>query len=223
MADGLALSLYASRLPLLKDAGEDARRLGGSKGGALVLYEGLERRVARPEFAGALERYQKQSQADGEAGGLAMVTKEQAARFQDESFWDAIEGTSDEEVNIATTTQVEVPSHLPNDDAFVVVAKDDVLDSMADFIARYLATVPEARSLPPAKLQAALATTLQELRGKSVLRRVFDWGRIVYRTTALTAGVWSLYENPWLARAIVSATYAGVKTLAVAGTAVMAL
>ena len=47
MADGLALSLYASGLPLMKDAGEDARRLGGSKGGALVLYEGLERNGPR--------------------------------------------------------------------------------------------------------------------------------------------------------------------------------
>ncbi|XRA98239.1 MADS box interactor-like [Pycnococcus provasolii] len=175
--------------------------------GALEVYEGLEERISSPEYeqtlAAAFREEETEHSAELRTPAMAL----------EESFWDAPQSSSPQPSSSSFSEE--------DSDGFVLVAKDDVLDSMADFIARYLATVPEARSLPPAKLQTALAGTLRELRGKGILRRIFDWGRIVYRTTALTAGAWSLYNNPWLARAVVSAVYATGKTVMSAGMAAL--
>ena len=46
-------------------------------------------------------------------------------------------------------------------DAYVVVDREDVLDAMGAFIAAYLASLPEARNLQPAQLQAALKQAFQ--------------------------------------------------------------
>ena len=46
-------------------------------------------------------------------------------------------------------------------DSYVVVDREDVLDAMGAFIAAYLASLPEARNLQPAQLQAALKQAFQ--------------------------------------------------------------
>ena len=46
-------------------------------------------------------------------------------------------------------------------DSYVVVDREDVLDALGAFIAAYLASLPEARNLQPAQLQAALKQAFQ--------------------------------------------------------------
>jgi hypothetical protein len=53
-------------------------------------------------------------------------------------------------------------------------------------------------------------SVLQEIR-KSKFRLVWDWGRWLYRWSAIGYSAVSLYDNPWLVRAVVSAIWAASK------------
>lgn len=44
---------------------------------------------------------------------------------------------------------------------YIVVEKEDVVDALSQFIAAYLATLPEAQNLEPRQLQCAISTTLK--------------------------------------------------------------
>ena len=46
-------------------------------------------------------------------------------------------------------------------DSYVIVDRSDVIDAIGDFIAAYLATLPEARNMQPKQLQRALKQAFQ--------------------------------------------------------------
>ena len=46
-------------------------------------------------------------------------------------------------------------------DSYVMVEKSDVLEAIGQFVAAYLATMPEAQDLQPKQLQAALTQTFK--------------------------------------------------------------
>lgn len=50
-------------------------------------------------------------------------------------------------------------------DSYVVVDRADVVDAIGDFVAAYLATLPEAQNMQPKQLQQALKQAFQVLRG----------------------------------------------------------
>ncbi len=57
---------------------------------------------------------------------------------------------------------------------------------------------------------------LQELK-KGRVRRLWEWGRILYRITAFSYGAFSVYENPWLVRAVLAALWTACRMLVGAG------
>jgi hypothetical protein len=111
-------------------------------------------------------------------------------------------------------TKVQSPVQQPPDiiDSFVWVQKQDVLDAMAAFVAEYLATIPEAQHMQPKELQAAIAGSFKELR-KGRVRRLWEWGRFVYRYAAFGYGAFSVYENPWLVRAVLAALFTAARIM----------
>jgi hypothetical protein len=52
----------------------------------------------------------------------------------------------------------------------------------------------------------------QELR-KSRVRRLWDMGRMIYRLTAFSYGAFSVYENPWLVRAVLAALWTASRVI----------
>ena len=52
----------------------------------------------------------------------------------------------------------------------------------------------------------------QELR-KSRMRRLWDMGRMIYRLTAFSYGAFSVYENPWLVRAVLAALWTASRVI----------
>lgn len=58
---------------------------------------------------------------------------------------------------------------------------------------------------------------VQELR-KGRVRRLWEWGRTIYRVTAFSYGAFSVYENPWLVRALLAALWTACRMLLRAGT-----
>lgn len=57
---------------------------------------------------------------------------------------------------------------------------------------------------------------LQELK-KGRVRRLWEWGRMLYRITAFSYGAFSVYENPWLVRAVLAALWTACRILMGAG------
>lgn len=57
---------------------------------------------------------------------------------------------------------------------------------------------------------------LQELK-KGRVRKLWEWGRILYRITAFSYGAFSVYENPWLVRAVLAALWTACRMLVGAG------
>jgi hypothetical protein len=60
------------------------------------------------------------------------------------------------------------------------------------------------------------ARRLQELR-KGRVRRLWEWGRAIYRITAFSYGAFSVYENPWLVRAVLAALWTACRMMVGAG------
>ena len=57
---------------------------------------------------------------------------------------------------------------------------------------------------------------LQELK-KGRVRKLWEWGHVLYRITAFSYGAFSVYENPWLVRAVLAALWTACRMLVGAG------
>ena len=45
------------------------------------------------------------------------------------------------------------------------------------------------------------------------MRRLWDMGRMIYRLTAFSYGAFSVYENPWLVRAVLAALWTASRVI----------
>jgi hypothetical protein len=93
-----------------------------------------------------------------------------------------------------------------------MVDKHDVVEALSAFIAAYVVSLPEAQNMEPTAVRAAVRDTIRELR-KGKVRRLWDWGRHLYRATALGYGAFQAFSHPWLAQAVVAATWTCVRTI----------
>jgi len=142
----------------------------------------------------------------------------------------------------------------PIDQDYVMIEKEDVIEAMSVFIARYVVALPEAQDmepkvcasacvsprplavkhfaltqgwlcrlyvsktcaedggpLPPAKvLQRAVSNAFIELR-MGRIRRLWSWGKYLYRCTALGYSAFSMYQHPWIVAAVLRALYTSSK------------
>lgn len=53
---------------------------------------------------------------------------------------------------------------------------------------------------------------MQDLR-KGNVQKFWEWGRCAYRCIAFSYGAFSVYENPWLVRAVVTALWTAGKVM----------
>jgi hypothetical protein len=73
-------------------------------------------------------------------------------------------------------------------------------------------SLPEGRSMDPKELQRAVAMTMAELR-KGRVRRLVDWGKSLYRVGAIGYGAFSMFSNPWVAKAVVAALWSCLRLM----------
>jgi hypothetical protein len=74
-------------------------------------------------------------------------------------------------------------------------------------------SLPEAKAMEPKQLQRAVALTMAELK-KGRVRRLLDWAQVLYRTGALGYGAFSVFTNPWLAKALLAALWSALRLMA---------
>mmetsp|Transcript_21532 Transcript_21532/g.56157 ORF Transcript_21532/g.56157 Transcript_21532/m.56157 type:complete len:257 (+) Transcript_21532:120-890(+) len=98
----------------------------------------------------------------------------------------------------------------PIDQDYVMIEKEDVIEAMSVFIARYVVALPEAQDMEPKVLQRAVSNAFIELR-MGRIRRLWSWGKYLYRCTALGYSAFSMYQHPWIVAAVLRALYTSSK------------
>lgn len=146
------------------------------------LYELLEHQIGQESFADELHR-QKQL---AELPDKVTARDSKHGEVLSEDWWE-VDGR---------------PADVSEDTGdYIVIEREDVVHALSDFIAAYVMSLPDAQRLEPREVQAAVAATFKELR-KGRVRRLLDWGKYLYRATALGYGAFSAFSNPVIAQAV---------------------
>eukprot|EP00899_Mesostigma_viride_P002597 jgi/Mesvir1/12338/Mv00524-RA.1 len=160
--------------------------------------------VATPEGMAAREAGTGETAA---AGAVPSETGEEAA---------AREAPHDDAEN-ENPPPSHLPAHIPLEGEYVFVDHADVVDSIACFVASYLTRLPETKHLTPEKLQKVLLVSLNELKGRSVVRRLWDWGQYLHHSAWWTTSAVTVYKHPLVAKAAVMAIWTVCKLIVTGG------
>lgn len=162
----------------------------------MQLLDELEKEVERDTFVQTLETERKRleetggkedSNGEDESGGNEVLN---------EDWWEPVMLESrDGEQRVEEATG-----------DYVVVNHDDVVNALANFLAAYIIALPEGKRMEPKQLQKAVKDSLREIR-KGKVRKLWDWGRWIYRAAALGYGAFAAYTNPWVAEAVVKTLF----------------
>lgn len=184
--------------------------------GTEQLYSALEREFQRPEFEQALARSQHelQQQRRQQQGGGADSTpvagcSHAPAAGAAAGAADGLEVLSQDWWELKENGELRVSEQTGD---YVLVERDDVVKALAAFIAEYIVSLPEANSMDPRQLQKAVALTMAELR-KGRVRRLLDWGKLLYRLGAVGYGAFSMCTNPWVAKAVLAALWSCLRLM----------
>lgn len=148
--------------------------------------------MAQPEFAEVLARSQH------EAAQAQAAIGRQGSEVLQENWWEM-----QHDGNVVSSL-----SEATGD--YIMIERDDVVEALSSFIAAYIVSLPEARDLDSRQLQRVVVDTLRELR-KGRVRRLWDWGRCFYRTGVVAYGAFSMFSNPWVAKAVLVALWTAVR------------
>ena len=162
--------------------------------------------------AGVVSVEEEEGEGEG-GGGEAEVEKSGDAKVVAAAS-SAAAAASSAAAAASTAAASSPPPSSPSllEGSYVLVSRDDVVDAVAHFIASYVASLPQSRDLDPKALRSALATTLGELR-RGRVKRLWAWGKWLYRAAALSYGAFGAYTNPWLARAVLAALWTSAKVM----------
>ncbi|KAM0952556.1 hypothetical protein DsansV1_C02g0014271 [Dioscorea sansibarensis] len=86
-------------------------------------------------------------------------------------------------------------------DGFVLVRQEDVVESIACFMAAYLLSLKQTKELSPNKLQEALSKTFSLKKKKSRLRKAWDGSKVIYNVASWGATAVGIYQNPAIVKA----------------------
>jgi len=87
------------------------------------------------------------------------------------------------------------------DSSYVMIEADDVIDSIAAFLAGTLMNDPRALEMKPKDLQRMVSKALADLRA-SRLKRLWSWGKLVWKGGVASYSMFQVYCNPWILEAV---------------------
>ncbi|KAE8652147.1 uncharacterized protein LOC101202793 isoform X2 [Cucumis sativus] len=81
-------------------------------------------------------------------------------------------------------------------EGYVVVKQEDIVDGIACFMAAYLLSLKETKELSPNQLQNALCKTFSVKKRKGKLRKAWDGSKVIYNVASWGATAVGIYQNP---------------------------
>ncbi|CAN6298134.1 unnamed protein product [Urochloa humidicola] len=82
-----------------------------------------------------------------------------------------------------------------DDENYVIINEDDVVDGIASFVARCIIEDPKSKSLSPAQLQKAVAKALDSLKSRWRWSTFWEAGQIIYILTTWGITLAGLYKS----------------------------
>jgi len=181
----------------------------GSAEGTADFFERLQQRVNAPDF---LERL-RAPPGDIEGDSVASRTRfsdadgyEVSLSDDDSDWWQWV---SDSETHAPSVENTD----LVDGSGYVVVEKEDVIDGIAHFVAKFIASHPDTKGLTPEQLQKAISMALKELRSSTVMRSLWEWGKFFYTYGSWVPTVFSMYKNPFIVRGALIGMYASSRII----------
>ncbi|MES1914097.1 MAG: hypothetical protein MHM6MM_006225 [Cercozoa sp. M6MM] len=87
------------------------------------------------------------------------------------------------------------------EDSWVTVQSDDVKACVAEFVAACVFSHPAAAKLDDQQLADMLGNCMHEMRDRSAVEALYEWGKFGYTVYGWAAAGWKLYfDYPWLVR-----------------------
>nr|XP_024926294.2 uncharacterized protein LOC107411179 isoform X2 [Ziziphus jujuba var. spinosa] len=146
-------------------------------GEAEELCDLLKSRVECPDFLAKLECAQ------------ASIPQNRAA--EEGNSWDLVS-----ENDLWESEDIDL-----NEDDYVLVRQEDIVDGIACFMAAYLLSIKQTKELTPNQLQEALSKTFSVKKKKGKLRKAWDGSKVIYNVASWGATAIGIYQNPVLIRA----------------------
>ncbi|KAK9758274.1 hypothetical protein RND81_01G219700 [Saponaria officinalis] len=148
----------------------------------------IKSRVRGPEFLEKLESAQLAAQPNVPEEG---------------SSWDMVADNDLWEGEISENDQ----------DDYVVVRQEDIVDGIACFMAAYLLSLKETKDLTPNQLQDALSKTFSIKKKKGKLIKALDGTKVIYNVASWSATAIGIYQNPALLRAASTAFWTSCRVI----------
>ncbi|XP_014498521.1 uncharacterized protein LOC106759720 isoform X1 [Vigna radiata var. radiata] len=79
---------------------------------------------------------------------------------------------------------------------YVLVRQEDVVEGIACFMAAYLLSIKQTKDLTPIQLQDALSKTFSVKKKKGKLRKAWDGSKVIYNVASWGATAIGIYQNP---------------------------
>ncbi|XP_020584436.1 uncharacterized protein LOC110027378 [Phalaenopsis equestris] len=97
-----------------------------------------------------------------------------------------------------------------DDENYVVISEENVVDGLAIFIGRCVLENPISKTMSPQEIQKAVAKALGEIRSWGLLKNVWEAGKVIY-----TLSIWGIFlAGLYRHRAIVKAAARGATSSA---------
>ncbi|KAH7298926.1 hypothetical protein KP509_25G064600 [Ceratopteris richardii] len=162
------------------------------------LYEQLQERVDSPIFRDRLKNMQGielQEQSLVASEGMDLNNEDYAS-------WEVV---SKDVLNKSDREQFDGA----DDDDFILVSQDDIIESLAAFVARLVVSNPRAQAMTPKQLQEVISVSFAKLEQKGKLKKLWTTVKLLYSGVTWTATVATtavgLYKNPFIVRTLFKA------------------
>ncbi|KAF5181223.1 Ring finger protein [Thalictrum thalictroides] len=86
------------------------------------------------------------------------------------------------------------------EDGYVLVKQEDIVEGIACFMAAYLLSLKETKELTPNQLQEALSKTFSLKKKKGKLQKAWDGSKVIYNVASWGATAIGIYQNPAILR-----------------------
>ncbi|KAI5081145.1 hypothetical protein GOP47_0004328 [Adiantum capillus-veneris] len=164
------------------------------------LHERLLKKVDTPAF---LERLKDMQEVDSQKSSrVALKDAEKSLEMEDCSSWVVVPN------KLLETDGREEISAL-EDEGFLLISQDDVIESLAAFVAKLVVSNPNAKSMSPLQIQEVISVAFAKLEQKGKLRKLWSTAKFVYSsvtwTTTIATTAVGLYKNPFIVRALFKA------------------
>ncbi|CAI0467802.1 unnamed protein product [Linum tenue] len=88
---------------------------------------------------------------------------------------------------------------------FVLVRQEDIVDGIACFMAAYLCSLKQTKTCPVWFCTSALSKTFSVKKNKGKLRKAWDGSKVIYNVASWGATAIGIYQNPVILRAATNA------------------